>query len=295
MEVLQDVIFGVGTTIKQCQNVSMSNNIDLYIGRDSGDVDPALTAVMKAEPRATIASMDIPGLISTFGVTAGATVTAGTVSLPFQKRADGSTFAGILSHFTVTGANAYGFVSQFSATQDGNATGTAEIGFKSTTGLASPLTSATGQTLSASTYDSAYTLGPAKIDGTQVPEITGITVTTGLTVEAKYFDGSAFPKKYAITSRDPVIELTVADFDSIDTYGPLSITNNSQDVVAYFRKLSDGSTRVADATAEHVAFTLSNGIITVEEYSAQDQSDGSATIKITGKALAASSTSAISL
>lgn len=299
MEVLQDVIFGAGTTIKQCQGVSHSNEVNLLIGRDSGDVDPALTAVLEAGPTTTATSFDVAGFIGVFGVTAGALVEAGTVSLPFQKRANGSTFAGASSHFTMTGTNAYGYPTQYTATQGGEATATADIMFLSTDGETAPLSSATGTSLSASTYNAAYSLGPAKIGSgmsfTQLPEVTGVTVAPGLQVEVRRFNGNPYPEKAVIVQRNPTIEITVADLDSIDDYGPMFSSNDNNDAVVYFRKALDGSARVSNATAQHIAFTLSGGIVTVQDFSAQDTSDGSATLLVTGKSLAVSATSAISI
>jgi len=293
MDALHDVIFGSGVAIKQCQSVDHSNNISLLIGRDSGDVDPAFTGVMEAEPSTSISSYDVAGVVGIFGVV-GASVSSGTVTLPFSRRAAGSTFAGTTSHFTVTGANAFGYPTSYTASQGQDASANVDIMFLSTNGLAAPLSSATGATLSANAYNVAYSLGPATIDGTQVNEITSITVNPGLTVETRKYDGSVYPTVCVITQRNPTIELTVAKFDEIDTYGPMFVTNDSIDAVAYFRKCVDGSTRVADATAEHIAFTLSDGITTVERFGAQDTSDGSATIRITGKSLTVSATSAIS-
>lgn len=294
MDGLYDAIFGAGVPISQCQSTSLSNNVELLIGRDTGDVDPALTAVMKAEPTASIVTYDVAGFISIFGV-GGASVSSGTVSLPYRKRAAGSTFAGTLSHFILTGANAFGYATSFSASQDGEATASADVKFLSTTGEANPLASAVSQTLSAQSYNAAYTLGPAKIGASQVPEVTAMTINPGLQVEAKFYNGGTFPISCVIVQRNPTIELTVADFDAFNTHGPMFSDNDSQDVVGYFRKMAPGSTRVADATAQHCAFTLTDGIITVPDFSAQDTSDGSGTILITGKSLAVSATSAISV
>lgn len=299
MDALHDVIFGSGVAIKQCQSVDHSNNFNLLIGRDSGDVDPALTGIMEAEPTTTIASLDVAGMIGIFGVTTGASVSSGTVTIPFNRRAAGSTFAGSTSHFTMTGANAYGYPTAYSASQGQEATATADIMFLSTNGLAAPLSSATGATLSANAYNAAYTLGPAKYGSgasfTQFGEVTAATVNPGLTVETRRYDGSAYPTVCVITQRNPTIELSIADFDEIDTHGPLSLSNDTLDVVVYFRKMADGSTRVSDATAEHIAFTLSDGIRTIEQVSGQDTQDGTARILITGKSLAVSATSAISI
>jgi len=296
MDALHDLIFGSGTAIKQCQSVDHNNNITLLIGRNSGGTDPAETAVESAKPSSSVASYDVAGLISTFGVTTGALVTSGTVTVPWNRRSAGSTFAGDSSHFTMSGANATGYTTTFSASQGQAATGNAEIMFFSTDGKASPLSTATGATLSANAFNAQYTLGPATIDGTEVTQITAATVNTGINMRSELYSGGVYPiqDNCVIETRDPVIELTFANFDQIDTYGPLFITNDSKDVVVYFRKLADGSTRVSDATGAHIAFTLSDGIITIENFSGQDTQDGSVTMRITGKSLAASATSAIS-
>ena len=293
MEVVHDLIFGAGVPIKQCQTVSHSNNANPYVGRNSGGAAPAFVGLMSAEPTATFTTMDVAGFVGIFGV-AGASVTSGTVTIPYRKRTSGSTYAGTLSHFTMTGANAFGYPTSFTASQDQAASATAEIKFLSTTGLAAPLTTATGATLAAQSYNVSYTLGPAGINGTQVPEITAITVNPGLQVEVRMFNGSPYPESCYVIQTDPTIELTFADFDSIDTYGPIFASNDGNDVTAFFRKMDDGSTRVADATAEHIKFTLSDGLITIPDFSASDTSDGSGTILITGKTLAVTATSAIS-
>lgn len=293
MDVLHDLIFGSGTAIKQCQTVSHSNGINPLVGRNSGGAAPAFVGVMSAEPTATVTTMDVAGFVGIFGV-AGASVSSGTVTLPFRKRSAGSTYAGTSSHFTVTGANAFGYPTSYTASQDQAATATAEIKFLSSTGLAAPLSSATGATLASLAYNVNYTLGPAGIDGTQVPEITSITVNPGLSVEVKMFNGSPYPESCVIVTTDPTIELTFADFDEIDTHGPMFSSNDGNDVTAYFRKMADGSTRVADATEEHIKFTLSDGLITIPDFSASDTADGSGTILITGKSLAVSAVSAIS-
>ena len=297
MDALHDLIFGSGTAIKQCQSVDHNNNIQLLIGRDSGDTDPAFTGVMQATPTTSVSSFDVAGLISTFGATTGASVSSGTVTIPFSRRASGSTFAGTSSHFTMTGANAIGYATSYTASQGQAASGNVEIMFCSSDGLAAPLSSATGATLSANAFNAQYTLGPATVDGTEVAQITAATVNTGINMRTEIYSGNSYPllANCIIETRDPVIELTIANFDEIDTYGPMFITNDSQDVVVYFRKMADGSTRVSDATAEHIAFTLSDGIITVENFSGQDTQDGSATLRITGNSLAASATSAISI
>lgn len=293
MEVLHDVIFGAGTAIKQCQTVSHTNNIEKYIGRNSGGASPEEVVVVSAEPTATVATFDIAGFVGIFGV-AGAAVSSGTVTLPFRKRANGSTYAGATSHFTMTGANAFGYPTSFTATQDSAATATAEIKFLSSDGKTNPLSSATGATLGAQAYNVSYTLGPAGVNGTQIPEVTGITVNPGRIVQVKRFNGFPYATTCEVVTIDPTIEITFADFDAIDTYGPMFSSNIGNDVTSFFRKMADGSTRVADATAEHILFTLSGGICEISDFSASDTSDGSATLMVTGESLTVSATSAIS-
>ncbi|MEQ8636910.1 hypothetical protein [Gimesia maris] len=293
MDVLHDLIFGSGTAIKQCQTVSHSNNIEKYVARNSGGASPEFVGVMSAEPRATVTSYDVAGFAGIFGV-AGASVSSGTVTLPFRKRASGSTYAGATSHFTMTGANAFGVPTTYSATQGQAASASGEIYFLSSNGIIDPLSSATDATLAAQAFNASYTLGPAGIDGTQIPQVTGITVTTGRSIQTNAYNGYSYATSAEINLIDPTIEITIADFDEIDTYGPMFSSNVGNDVTAFFTKMADGGTRVANATEEHILFTLSGGLIEISEFSASDTSDGSATILITGESLTVSTTSAIS-
>lgn len=293
MDVLHDLIFGAGTAVKQCQTVTYTSNTETYTGRNSGGASPAEIVVMSAQPTTSVTTTDIAGFSAIFG-TLGANVTSGTVTVPMRKRANGSTYAGTSSHFTMTGANAYGFPTSYSATQGSAATATAQINYHSTTGLAAPLAAAVDATLAAQSYNVSYTLGPAGVDGTQVPEITAITINPGLTVEVRLYNGSSYPEKSVIISIDPTMELTFADMDSVEEYGPIFTSNVGNDVTAFFRKMADGSTRVADATEEHMLFTLSGGVVVVDEFSGNDTSDASGTIMVKGESLTVSATSAIS-
>lgn len=292
MDAVYDAVIGA-VNLRQCRAATWNPNAQIDRQRVSGGLDASEIYLMGAEPRAQFESFDLAGVITGISVSAGLSVASGTITLPYQKRANMGTFAGVGSHFTLTGANGLTIPKSFQANQnDAGASVSLETVFLSTTGLAAPVTAAVNQSLAAQAFNASYRMGPVYIGGVQVPQITGIRVDTGLRLEVLKYDGAVYPVKVVIVSRDPAIEITFEDFDALGTYGPI-FANMGSGCAAYFRKKSDGGTVVADASTVHCKLSFAAGITNVQSASASEQGNGSATMRLEGKTLTASNASAI--
>ncbi|MDE2100763.1 MAG: hypothetical protein KGL39_26190 [Patescibacteria group bacterium] len=293
MDVTYDAVLGVGNALKQVRRTSFQPGIRQGVGRMSGAVDPSILFVNGGEPRATLQSGDVAGVITLLSVTAGLFVSAGTITLPWNRRANGGTFAGGLNNFTITGANALIVPRSFSASQsdEEGASAELEVVFVSTDGLTAPVTFAVNQALAAEAFNLLFAMGPVYINTVALTQVQSVKVDTGITVETKMFDGAIYPTLVYIKTREPSITVTFENFDVAQTYAPLFAACTA--AAAYFRKRATGGTFVSDATAGHVKLSIATGLGVLEHIESSKNENGTASIKLTGLSLSSSTASAI--
>jgi hypothetical protein len=289
---IYDSVFGA-LAIKQCAAAEFSPNNQIDPARMSGAVDPTAHYLGQGEPRARWTSHDLATILGAVSVTAGLYVASGTITVPWNRRAAGSTFLGATSHFRLNGTKGLLWPTQFEANQgDPKARCMLECAFLSSNGLAVPVTASTAQSLAAQSFTSEFRLGPVAINGSALPGVVGIVVNTGIQVELEYLDGGVFPTNAYITQRDPSMDIRFRDETALATYGPLVAAVTS--AVAYFRKKSAGGTVVADATEEHIALSFADGITDVQQIGGSGTATAEPALRIVGETLTASAASAIS-
>ena len=148
--------------------------------------------------------------------------------------------------------------------------------------------------------DQAFTTGPVKINGTVLEGIQRISVNFGLQLKIIGGSGCPFPEFIAIQARQPkiTIQSTHVDFATESGMG-LYVPQNSTDSLVYLKKIAQGGVRVADATTEHISFSIDDGMVTITEASG-DQGGGAINVLIeptfdgTNAILAVSTATAIS-
>jgi hypothetical protein len=291
MDVLYDAVLGANT-LHQIKRTSFLPSVESQSLRQSGALDPSQIVVKGAEPRVTFESMDLTGVLAACSVTGGLFVSSGTITIPWNRRANGGTFAGGSTNFVLNGTNGLFILKGISASQgDEGAVAEIEGCFLSTDGLTTPVTATVNQALGAQAYGTAYAMGPMYLDGTQLTQVESIRVDPGIALVVKRFDGSVYPTIAFIQERNPSIDVTFENFDALNTYGPLF--NSMTTAAAYFRKKLDGGTFVTDVTAGHVQCSFGTGLRVIQGADASDTSNGKATMKIIGTALASSTAHAI--
>ncbi len=289
-------LVGSGNNLRQVRSSQYSANGLIILGSASGAIDPSELYGGAANPTVLFETADVAGALGLMSVTAGLHVSSGTITIPYNKRANGGAFAGSSSHMTISGANALIIPLQISGSQDNEAVIlTVQVIFYSTTGLANPVTFNTGATLGAQAFNAQYDFGPVYVDlgggSSQVAEATGWTVNTGIVATPRRYDGGIYPSKVFITQRNPTIEITFEDFDDAAAFG--TVYDALTSCAVYGRKRADGGTHVADATEEHCKFSFAAGISDIQTLGGSERTNGQASIMLTGKALTAATTSAI--
>lgn len=133
-------------------------------------------------------------------------------------------------------------------------------------GTAAPIVRATGVALPAVTQTQvAWTAGPYALEGVTV-EGQGGSLNFGLNPSVLSANGEVYPTFAAIDGRAPSFELGSHDLTLQGTIGSDSFAL-TQDALIYLRKMDLNGQRVDDETAEHILFTVAQGIVAVGQVS----------------------------
>ena len=228
-----------------------------------GQVDPTFVATMFQSPRVTFTTSALATVLAKCsnaflisGMKIDSDGTHDGAELWFQKLAEGAIRASGSSHIKLTINEALLVARAINATQGGIATIGMEliIGYD---GSNEPIVIADNQALVGSpTVSELFTLGPVKINGTALEGIQSVSIDPGITEIVQGDSGEVWPTFIAIMGRAPMITINTTKAISLSTFGLAGTPQSADDSVIYLRKLTEGQTRVADAVAEHISFTI---------------------------------------
>lgn len=288
---IHDVIWG-GVTLKQCRKVEFNAGGTVAPDFTTGDVAPSDHYLISASPKCAFTCGDLAGVIAGLSSQFLA-VAAGTITVPFNLRAAGSTFAGSSSHDIISATDGLLVINSFSASQGEQEGSSVSLTgyFKSSDGVTVPVTIGTGQTLSSNAYNATHKLGPSTINGSAIDGITRVTVNTGINVLPDMTDGAIYPTDHYINRIAPSIDVTGRRVSLFTALGPIFTTQTA--AVFKFRKRASGGTVVSAATSAHLSFTFADGITEVQQVSGSGNSDAEVTLRLYGEALTISSTATI--
>lgn len=245
-------------TLNQVMSSNFSANGTPVEGVTSGAVDVAQYFGGAIDFRASFESDDLASVAAVANVaTAGIAVSSGTITLPYQIRANKGTFVSGANNYSLSGTNGLIWPNSFSLPAGGDATVSLECLFLSSDGDTIPVTVNTGVTLSAETFQSKFTLGPVSVNGTALNDVTGVTVSTGIEVTPLFYRFNYAPFAF-IARRRPVIDITLYDLDDLNALGAGWGAGTA--LVVYARKRAVTGF-VDDATAEHISFSFADGLI----------------------------------
>ena len=278
-------------TLRQVTSSNYSANAQPIAGTASGSLDVAQYYGGPGQPSAVLESEDIGSVMAISNVlTAGIPVASGTISIPWQKRAAGATFASGSNHETVSAADGLIIPTSISCQQDGNATVSLQCAFSSPTGV-NPVTVNANQSLSAETFQGLFGLGPGSINSNTISELLGITINPGITIEPQGANGSLFPTAIYITQRRPSMDFTFRDFaDVAANFGSVFTVGTA--AIAYLRARS-GTGYASNASEAHLKFSFADGIVATEQLAASGTESGTVTMRVYGESLTVAVDSAI--
>lgn len=269
------------TLIEGIVNQQVTPEVEHFLGRSDGQIDLGHVSVRGVRPALTFTTQDIAvalGLIGMGGLAVSAAADAG-LKMFFRQAAEGG----------------------------GNATGNTALKLEMLKGLIVPLTldveqggEASLNVMAAASWDGTndpltvtdttalqgtpsagqgarFTLGPMKINGTAVAGVKRMRVNFGLDLFRESSDGELYPTWVGIRARTLELSFQVLA-RSLVTTGIGGVIQGATASVAYLRKKSLGGGLVANATAEHIAFTMlaNSGRIITRDMGAQGE-DGALT------------------
>ncbi len=286
-----DAVLGANS-LRQVVSSQYSANGRVIVGRASGGVDPAALYGGQAGPAASFDSADVAGALGFAGVATGLILSSSTITIPFNERANGGTFAGALSHSVISATDGLLIPTQIAASQDSEAViASLALLFISSNGLVDPITINVNQSLAAQAFNSQFAMGPVYFGGSQVPEAVGWRVNPGIQVEGVSYNGGIYPTALHITGRNPTIEILFEDFASAATFTGQYQAMTSAAV--YGRLRTDGGTFAADASLVHLKFSFAAGITNMDTLGGSGLNNGQVSVMLYGKALTFASNSSI--
>lgn len=240
-----------------------------------GNVDPEYAAVMSGSPRFGFSTT---GLVDALGVVGigGAIIDAdgsypGLVTF-FQKMLEGGERAPGSVHLQMLAKEGILLPRTLQAAQEGVASLSLDAVLTYDGTNLPILVSNTEALVGSPSISELFTLGPVKINGTLLESVQSSAVEFGLQERLQAGDGDVWPTWAGVHSRNPRLRIRTTDAEALSTLG-LTGAAISSSVQVWFRKMDEGvGGRVADVTAEHVLFTISEGRAVVREVAAtQDQ------------------------
>jgi hypothetical protein len=292
--VCADAILGAAT-IRQVRSQGHQTNQTTRQATNSGGAAVSQVSGIIAEEVTSLTSGDLAGLLAlnsnTF-ISAGLSVLAGTITVPFKERANAADFASGSSHPAIGGANGLIIPTSIEASQDeeNGARCNFEVHWISTDGEAKAATLSTGNALAAQAWNAEFSMGKVDFGGTEVEGVQSVRVNPGITVVKSRAKGGTYPVLVSIQEVLPSIEITVDDFAEATPAGGWTAMTAAN---VYFRKRADAGRYVANGTAEHIKVTFGAGVKTIDSIEASENANGSVTIRLTGKTLTCSAASAI--
>lgn len=136
---------------------------------------------------------------------------------------------------------------------------------RSTDGTTNPYTVTADQTVpSTVVLPAVHTVGTVKVNGSAYALCQSIELDFGIDLIVLGGDGQVYPTKIFIAKAAPRFIIESADADLMATIGAVGTKQGATDSVVYLRKFDSNGGRVADVTAEHISFTIDDGLISVE-------------------------------
>ncbi len=267
-----------GTLLDQLTDFSVDSGLEQFILNVDGGVDPMFSAIKSLMPKVDLTTNAIATALGLAGMNAASITSA---SFFFQQLADGGTRQSGSNHLRIDATKGMIFPRTLSAGHNEPAELSYEILCLSDSGGA-PLTATKNQALSGSpSVDQLYVVGPVNINGTTLSGVQSIKIDFGINEKVLGSDGEVYPSFAGIMTREPKITIVSFDMDQLADLGIDGDAQGATDSVFYLRKVAEGGTRVADATAEHISFTVDAGHIGVKTGDGKPGDPATMTLEIT--------------
>lgn len=287
---VHDAVIGA-MTISQVESSGYSSGATVSMGHASANILADTLYLDKAEPSASITSTDLYTILDGIDISYGLCLSSTTISLPFAKQGcAGALGAG--NHAVLAATTGFAVVQSITGSTDGkSANAVVECCLLSTNGTTIPFTLSSNGNLTSAAFVDEYRMAKVTVGGSAVTGLTQVTINPGCAYSKRSTDGGVYPTHTYLDRTNPTVDLTFENEAAAQSFGPLF--GDLTAMVVYFAKKADGGSRVADATAEHVAISCGDAMSIVDSYRGQGRNPAEITIKVSAKQLAVNLASAI--
>lgn len=254
--------------ISQISEHSHNEGVEMLLTGSMGKLSDQFGALQRAEPIATFTTTDIKAvldILSASGAPVYAIASAKPIDLWYAELDEtGFIKTSGATHVKISVTNGLVVPRTLPVDHQGEARITVEVHAISTDGVTNPITITTGAAAPPTTAapTSVWTVGPYKIDSTLYHDVQSLNVDFGINVLKLGGSGSVWPT-YGGVNRPwrPIIRVDVLDVSQLDTVGETGRTAIAATTVFFLRKkAADGAGNVADGTAEHISFSIYDGV-----------------------------------
>jgi hypothetical protein len=286
------------TTVKAITESSVAGNVSAIKSMASGDFAPVFIGHGTQNPEIRFTTNDLIGVLSTAGVVCEG-LALSSASYQYWKLVPevGRTARDAESHIRHVVNQGVFYWDTINLPQ--NELGTVSVVLATSyDGTNAPIVAAGSVALpaaevSASTY---FGCGPIQINGTLIPNISDITISSNITAVPKYVDSVPWPVGIYLQEAAPTITITTEELGLLTSTGLVGgALNGTTGLAVYGRKFvnnaASGAQRVAAATTEHLKITVPSGTYRVD--TGQGSNSDPATVQIIVDAAVADSGDAL--
>lgn len=233
---------------------TVSVNPTVLQERAASGAHPTFGAMADMKPTLTFSTLAVKTVLDLCGID-NLSVTTGV--LYFGLMTSGSAFAA--TGVSVSANDCLAAFRGIDARHNEAATVNIEV-FPTDDGTTLSLTVNTSDTLPAPTHlGELFTCGPAEFDEVSF-ETVGWNLDTGLAIIHEGHSGNVEPTMAAFAKREPTIGVEVLDVPQLPAFGQAEAAAE-----VWLRKMTENGQRVAEATAEHISFTMAVAMSYPEE------------------------------
>lgn len=266
-----------GTYFSGITSYTMNGNVQKGIMGHDGQVDPTFAAVLEQKPDLVIRTCDLSGLIEAVGFNA---LPVTELIVWWQKGVSCGTRASGSVHLKATAALGCAVMRTIAPQHNQVCEAEVQIFVRSSNGIADPWVWTESQALGGTIAPvDHFTLGPVYVtpDGgsrTNIP-VNDWSLDPGINAEPVSNDGVSFADYVRIDKREPKFECTTPDVELVGDFPMNGVVAATE---FFLRKISPGTAggRVANATEEHIKFTIADGLGTMDTLQGDHGSEASA-------------------
>lgn len=285
-----DLLHGIvndSTFISQFTSSEVSPGIEAMVANAAGQIYPQFAANMGQKPEIRFTTPQVKSILDLVGSDGIHDLSAANTDLYFKAASDqGNRIASAnSSHNRYRVAQGFLVLESISAGHRNEAQATCRI-ICAYDGTNSPLVYAGSQALSGTpTSGEHFLVGECHLNGSEIDAIQDLNLDWGHNILQAGGSGELYDTFNAQMQSQPTVSLTTfsTGFWGTATLNGLDLSSAS----FYLRKLSRTG-RVADATAEHIKFTLEDGLIYIDRTNGDGMSPNITSIMV--RPIAASAT-----